>query len=40
MNVFDTHARIVQDYSHYIRSFINIADPAIYEKMDAAWSTS
>jgi superfamily II DNA/RNA helicase len=36
MNVFDTHAKIVQDYASYIRSFINIADPEIREKVDAA----
>ena len=29
MNVFDTHSRIVEDYATYIRSFLNIADPAI-----------
>ncbi len=29
MNVFHTHSRIVQDYATYIRSFLNIADPAI-----------
>lgn len=29
MNVFHTHARIVEDYATYIRSFLNIADPAI-----------
>jgi hypothetical protein len=26
MNVFDTHAKIIADYSSYIRSFIDIAD--------------
>jgi ATP-dependent helicase YprA (DUF1998 family) len=36
MNVFDTHAKIVGDYASYIRSFINIADPAIHETVDAA----
>jgi superfamily II DNA/RNA helicase len=36
MNVFDTHANIVGDYASYIRSFINIADPAIRETVDAA----
>ena len=35
MNVFDTHARIVGDYSSYIKSFINIADDKIREKVDA-----
>lgn len=29
MNIFQTHARIVENYSSYIRSFINIADPDI-----------
>lgn len=29
MNVFDAHSRIVLDYSTYIRSFLNISDPAI-----------
>jgi len=36
MNVFDTHAKIVGDYAIYIRSFINIADPAIRQALDAA----
>jgi ATP-dependent helicase YprA (DUF1998 family) len=36
MNVFDTHTRIVGDYASYIRSFINIADPAIRQKVDEA----
>jgi superfamily II DNA/RNA helicase len=34
MNVFDTHAKIVSDYARYIRSFINIADPAISRIVD------
>ncbi|MBX3650389.1 MAG: DEAD/DEAH box helicase [Burkholderiales bacterium] len=29
MNVFYTHSCIVEDYATYIRSFLNIADPAI-----------
>ena len=29
MNVFQTHAEIVQDYSSYIQSFLNISDPLI-----------
>lgn len=29
MNVFETHAQIVDDYAKYIQSFINIADPII-----------
>jgi superfamily II DNA or RNA helicase len=36
MNVFETHAKIVGDYASYIRSFINIADPAIRQVVDAA----
>jgi hypothetical protein len=36
MNVFDTHAKIVGDYASYIRSFINISDPAIRQTVDAA----
>jgi hypothetical protein len=36
MNIFETHARIVSDYASYIRSFINIADPAISQTVDAA----
>lgn len=31
MNVFEIHRRIVDDYSSYIKSFINIADDAISE---------
>lgn len=34
MNVFETHRRIVDDYARYIRSFINIADPAIAKKVE------
>lgn len=33
MNVFSLHDRIVADYASYIKSFINIADPAISEKV-------
>src|SRR3989344_118322 len=36
MNVFETHSKIVGDYASYIRSFINIADPAIREAVEAA----
>src|ERR1700693_5034542 len=36
MNVFDTHAKIVDDYASYIRSFINIGDPEIRQTVDAA----
>lgn len=38
MNVFDTHAKIVGDYADYIRSFINISDPAIRRTVDGALS--
>jgi superfamily II DNA/RNA helicase len=34
MNVFETHRRIVDDYARYIRSFININDPAIQARVD------
>ncbi len=36
MNVFDTHEKIIADYASYIKSFINIADPAISRKVDSA----
>lgn len=35
MNVFDTHAKIIEDYSSYIQSFLNISDPEILEKVDS-----
>jgi ATP-dependent helicase YprA (DUF1998 family) len=38
MNVFDLHDRVVSDYASYIKSFINIADPAISNKVHAALS--
>jgi hypothetical protein len=38
MNVFDTHEKIIADYASYIKSFINIADPAISRKVDSALS--
>lgn len=38
MNVFETHAKIIGDYASYIRSFINIADPAISQTVDTALS--
>ena len=38
MNVFDLHDRIVSDYASYIKSFINIADPAIRKKVHSALS--
>ena len=34
MNVFDTHKKIVDDYAQYIRSFINISDPAIAREVE------
>ena len=34
MNVFETHAAIVDDYATYIRSFIKIADPSIRDKVE------
>ncbi|MEI6521086.1 MAG: DEAD/DEAH box helicase, partial [bacterium] len=34
MNVFETHEKIVNDYASYVRSFINISDPAISKKVD------
>lgn len=36
MNVFETHAKIVEDYASYIRSFINISDSEIAQKVDDA----
>jgi len=35
MNVFQTHAGIIDDYATYIRSFLNIADPVILEVVAA-----
>jgi hypothetical protein len=34
MNVFQTHASIIADYATYIRSFLNIADPAIFKVVE------
>lgn len=34
MNIFQTHAQIVQDYGTYIRSFLLIADPKIRELVE------
>src|SRR5260370_3435848 len=34
MIVFDTHAQIVGDYDSYIRSFLNIADEEIRQKVE------
>jgi hypothetical protein len=39
MNVFHTHASIIEDYSSYIRSFISIADPDIRQVVDRELST-
>jgi hypothetical protein len=36
MDVFDLHARLVEDYAWYTRSFIKIADPRIKTKVDGA----
>ena len=33
MNVFEVHRQIVGDYAQYIRSFVNISDPEIAEKV-------
>ena len=38
MNVFETHRQIVDDYSSYIRSFINISDSEIARKVDDSLS--
>src|SRR5215831_17284661 len=38
MNVFHTHAGIVDDYATYIRSFLNIADPTIREMVEGELS--
>ena len=35
MNIFQTHARIVEDYANYISSFLNIADPDIKEHVES-----
>ena len=34
MNVFETHAEVIQDYSSYIQSFLNISDPFIRRKVE------
>ena len=38
MNVFATHKQVVADYARYIRSFINIADPEIAQKVEDSLS--
>jgi superfamily II DNA or RNA helicase len=39
MNVFETHAKVKQEYAAYIRSFINIADPDISRRVEAELSS-
>ena len=34
MNIFETHANIVDEYASYIRSFVNISDEEIKNKVD------
>lgn len=34
MNVFQTHAEVIDDYSSYIQSFLNISDPFIRRKVE------
>ncbi len=34
MNVFDTHRQVLDDYTQYIKSFINISDPEIRQAVD------
>lgn len=38
MDIFQTHARIINDYATYIRSFLNISDDAIRAKVEDALS--
>ena len=38
MNVFDTHKQVVDDYSQYIRSFINISDAEISQQVEDSLS--
>lgn len=38
MNIFDTHKKIVDDYSDYIESFIHISDPEIQLKVEESLS--
>ena len=38
MNIFDTHKKIVDGYSDYIRSFIHISDPEIKQKVEESLS--
>ena len=38
MNVFEIHRQIVDDYSRYIRSFINISDPEIEQTVEETLS--
>jgi ATP-dependent helicase YprA (DUF1998 family) len=34
VNIFQTHAQIVDDYANYISSFLNIADPDIRDHLE------
>lgn len=38
MDIFQTHAQIIEDYATYIRSFINISDDAIRTEVETALS--
>jgi ATP-dependent helicase YprA (DUF1998 family) len=38
MNVFPTHSGIIDDYATYMRSFLNIADPTIWEVVEGELS--
>ena len=38
MNVFQTHAEIVNDYATYIRSFLKINDPEIRNTVEKSLS--
>jgi len=34
MNVFDIHGRLIEDYELYVKSFIQIKDERIHEKVE------
>lgn len=36
MNTFEAHEHVIRDYARYIRSFINISDPQIADKVEAS----
>jgi len=38
MDIFKTHAQIINDYATYIRSFLNISDAAIRTEVETALS--